>query len=231
VGAYAGEGANGLAGIRVVLLGPPGAGKGTQAKLLQEMFQGCQISTGDILRKAVAEKTPLGKEAASYIDRGTLVPDDVILNLVGHRIKEKDCANGFLLDGFPRTVAQADGLQQILQSLGQELDGVLSVQVPPQVIVQRLSGRRTCKDCGAMYHVAFSPSKKGGVCDHCDGALYQRNDDSPETIENRLKVYEEQTAPLVNYYRERSLLRELDGVGSVEEIHNRAVQALGGRVQ
>jgi adenylate kinase len=220
-----------LAGIRVVLLGPPGAGKGTQAKLLQERFQGYQISTGDILRKAVAEKTPLGIEAASYIDRGALVPDDVILNLVAERIKEKDCANGFLLDGFPRTVAQADGLQQILQSLGQELDGVLSVQVPTQVIVDRLSGRRTCKDCGAMYHVAFSPPKKAGTCDHCDGALYQRNDDSPETIETRLKVYENQTAPLVDYYREQGLLRDIDGVGSVEEIHRRVTQALGGRVQ
>ncbi len=220
-----------MAGIRVVLLGPPGAGKGTQAKLLQEKFQGCQISTGDILRKAVAEKTPLGKQAASYIDRGALVPDEVILNLVGQRIKEKDCANGFLLDGFPRTVAQADGLQQILRSLGQQLDGVLSVQVPAPVIVERLSGRRTCRECGAMYHVAFSPSKKSAVCDHCDGVLYQRNDDRPETIENRLKVYEEQTAPLVDYYRERGLLRQIDGVGSVEEIHHRVAQALGDRVQ
>jgi adenylate kinase len=215
--------------MRVVLLGPPGAGKGTQAKLLQEKFQGCQISTGDILRKAVAEQTPLGKEAASYIDRGTLVPDDVILNLVAERIQEADCANGFLLDGFPRTVAQADGLQQILKSLGQKLDGVLSVQVPQQVLVERLSGRRTCKDCGAMYHVTFSPSKKNGVCDHCAGALYQRNDDSPETITTRLKVYENQTAPLVNYYRERGLLREIDGVGSVEEIHERVLRALGER--
>ena len=226
-----GEGAKRLAGIRVVLLGPPGAGKGTQAKLLQDRFDGCQISTGDILRKAVAEKTALGKEAASYIDRGALVPDDVILNLVAQRIKEKDCANGFLLDGFPRTVAQADGLQHILRSLGQDLDGVLSIQVPPQVIVERLSGRRTCKDCGAMYHVALSPSEKDGVCDQCDGALYQRNDDNPETIAARLKVYENQTAPLVNYYRERGLLREIDGIGKVAEIHKRAVQALGGQVQ
>ncbi|HEX2228634.1 MAG TPA: adenylate kinase [Candidatus Binatia bacterium] len=216
--------------MRVVLLGPPGAGKGTQAKLLQEIFRGCQISTGDILRKAVAEKTPLGKEAASYIDRGALVPDEVILNLVAQRIQQADCADGFILDGFPRTVAQADGLQRILESLGQRLDGVLSVQVPPAIIVDRLSGRRTCKDCGAMYHVTFSPSKKSGVCDHCSGALYQRNDDIPETIGTRLKVYENQTAPLVNYYREQGLLREIDGVGSVEEIHKRAVGALGDRV-
>jgi adenylate kinase len=231
VGACAGEGANRLAGTRVVLLGPPGAGKGTQAKLLHEVIQGCQISTGDILRQAVAEKTPLGKEAASYIDRGALVPDDLILNLVGQRIKEKDCANGFLLDGFPRTVAQAEGLQQILKSLGQELDGVLSVQVPPQVVVERLSGRRSCKDCGAMYHITLSPSKKDGVCDRCDGALYQRTDDNPETIETRLKVYDSQTAPLVDYYRKRGLLRQIDGVGSVEEIHNRVMEVLGDQVR
>lgn len=220
-----------MAGIRVVLLGPPGAGKGTQAKLLQEMFEGCQISTGDNLRKAVAEKTALGKKAASYIDRGALVPDELILELVAQRIKEKDCADGFILDGFPRTVAQADGLQQILKSLGLELDSVLSVQVPTQVIVERLSGRRTCKDCGAMYHVDFGPSKKAGVCDHCDGALYQRKDDSPETIEARLKVYENQTAPLVNYYKQQGLLRDIDGVGSVPEIQQRVTQALGGGVQ
>jgi adenylate kinase len=220
-----------LAGIRVVLLGPPGAGKGTQAKLLQERFQGCQISTGDILRKAVADRTPLGKEAASYIECGALVPDGVILNLVAERIKDKDCANGFLLDGFPRTATQADGLQQILRSLDQELDGVLSVQVPSQVIVERLSGRRTCQDCGAMYHVTFGPAKKDGVCDQCGGALYQRNDDNPETVETRLKVYENQTAPLVDYYRERGLLRDIDGVGTVAEIHKRVAQALGDRVQ
>lgn len=219
-----------MAGIRVVLLGPPGAGKGTQAKLLQERLQGCQISTGDILRKAVAEKTSLGKQAASYIDRGALVPDDLMLNLVAQRIREEDCAGGFLLDGFPRTVAQADGLQQILESLGQKLDSVLSLRVPPQVIVERLSGRRTCKDCGAMYHVTFGPSKDSGVCDHCAGALYQRNDDNPETIEARLNVYENQTAPLANYYRERGLLRDVDGTGKVEEVHERAVRALGDRV-
>jgi adenylate kinase len=218
-----------LAGIRVVLLGPPGAGKGTQAKRLQEMFRGCQISTGDILRKAVADKTALGEEAASYIDRGALVPDEVILNLVAQRIQQADCADGFILDGFPRTVAQADGLQRMLEALGQQLDAVLSVQVPAAIIIDRLSGRRTCKDCGAMYHVTFSPSKENGVCDGCGGALEQRNDDIAETIETRLKVYEDQTAPLVNYYRQRALLRDIDGVGSVEEIHKRVVRALGDR--
>lgn len=220
-----------MAGIRVVLLGPPGAGKGTQAKLLQEMFEACQISTGDILRKAVAEQSPLGQEAASYIKSGALVPDGVILNLVAERVKEKDCAKGFLLDGFPRTIAQADGLQKILKPLALQLDCVLSVQVPTQIIVERLSGRRTCTDCGAMYHVVFGPPKKAGVCDQCGGSVYQRDDDREEIIAARLKVYEDQTAPLVKYYREQGLLREIDGVGSVEEIRRRVIEALGDLVQ
>ena len=214
-----------------MLLGPPGAGKGTQAKLLQEMFEACQISTGDILRKAVADKSPLGQEAASYLNSGALVPDDVILKLVAERLKEKDCAKGFLLDGFPRTIAQADGLQQILKPLGLKLDRVFSVQVPREVIVERLSGRRTCKECGAMYHTAFGPSKKAGVCDKCGGDLRQRDDDREETIAARLKVYESQTAPLVDYYRKQGLLREIDGVGSVEEIRGRVLAALGDLVQ
>jgi adenylate kinase len=220
-----------LTGIRVVLLGPPGAGKGTQAKLLQEMFEACQISTGDILRKAVAEKTPLGQEAASYLNSGALVPDGVILNLVAERIKEPDCSKGFLLDGFPRTIAQADGLDQILKPSGHKLDRVLSVQVPAQVIVERLSERRTCKSCGAMYHVVFGPAKNPGVCDKCGGALYQRDDDREETIAARLKVYQSQTAPLIDYYQQRGLLREIDGVGSVEEIRGRVIAALGDLVQ
>jgi adenylate kinase len=216
-----------LAGIRTVLLGPPGAGKGTQAKLLQERFEACQISTGDILRKAVAEKTPLGELAASYIQRGALVPDNVILDLVAARLKEPDCAKGFLLDGFPRTIAQADGLQKILQALGMELDHVLAVRVPLPVIVERLSGRRTCEGCGAMYHTVFGPPKEVGRCDSCGGALYQREDDREETVAARLKVYENQTAPLIDYYRTKGLLRDIDGVGGVDEINRRVIAALG----
>jgi adenylate kinase len=214
-------------GARVVLLGPPGAGKGTQAKLLQDEFGACQISTGDILRKAVAEQTPLGKEAADYINRGALVPDDVIVNLVAERLKERDCEKGFILDGFPRTIPQAQGLDGILKTMGLSLNGVLSVQVPESIIIERLAGRRTCRSCGALSHVVFNPPKKAGVCDRCGGELYQRDDDRGETIASRLKVYEKQTAPLANYYRERGLLREIDGVGEVNDIRARVTKALG----
>lgn len=215
------------AGARVVLLGPPGAGKGTQAKLLQEKFAACQISTGDILRKAVTEKTPLGQEAAQYIDRGALVPDEVIVKLVAERLKEKDCEAGFILDGFPRTIPQAESLDAILKEMRLSLNRVLSVQVPRAVIIERLAGRRNCKNCGALSHTVFNPPKMAGVCDQCGGELYQRHDDEEETVANRLKVYEKQTQPLVNYYRQRQLLREIDGVGAVEEIRARVLGALG----
>jgi adenylate kinase len=214
-------------GARVVLLGPPGAGKGTQAKLLQDEFGACQISTGDILRKAVDEQTTLGKEASGYINRGALVPDDVIVNLVAERLRERDCENGFILDGFPRTIPQAEGLDRILKTAGLSLNGVLSVQVPESIIIERLAGRRTCRSCGALSHMVFNPPKKAGVCDRCGGELYQRDDDREETIANRLKVYEKQTAPLANYYRERGLLREIDGVGEVDDIRARVTKALG----
>jgi adenylate kinase len=214
-------------GARVVLLGPPGAGKGTQAKLLQDEFGACQISTGDILRKAVAEQTPLGKEAAEYINRGALVPDDVIVNLVAERLKERDCEKGFILDGFPRTIPQAQGLDRILNTMGLSLNGVLSVQVPEGIIIERLAGRRTCRSCGALSHMVFNPPKKAGVCDRCGGELYQRDDDREGTIANRLRVYEKQTAPLANYYRERGLLREIDGVGEINDIRARVTKALG----
>jgi adenylate kinase len=215
------------AGARVVLLGPPGAGKGTQAKLLQDRFAARQISTGDILRRAVADQSPLGKQAAEYIRRGELVPDRLIIDLVAERLKEKDCETGFVLDGFPRTIAQAQSLEEILKRMGLGLDCVLSVQVPDKLIVERLSGRRTCKGCGALYHLVFDPPKTVGTCNRCGGELFQRDDDREETVTNRLKVYDDQTAPLVSYYRERSLLREIDGVGEVEAIGKRVVRALG----
>lgn len=212
---------------RVVLLGPPGAGKGTQAKLLQEAFGVCQISTGDILRKAVAEQTPLGKEAAAYIDRGTLVPDDLIVNLVAERLKETDCEAGFILDGFPRTIPQAESLDRILKKLGLSLNRVLSVRVPKAVIIERLAGRRTCRRCDALYHVAFDPPRQDGVCDRCGGELFQRDDDREETIARRLDVYDAQTAPVADYYRRLGILNEVDGVGAIEDIRGRVIRALG----
>jgi adenylate kinase len=221
-----------LTGVaRVVLLGPPGAGKGTQAKLLQDEFGAVQISTGDILRKAVADEIPLGKEAAGYINSGALVPDSLIVNLVAERLKEKDCENGFVLDGFPRTIPQAESLDEILKKMGFNLNCVLSVQVPHSEIIERLAGRRTCRKCGALCHVAFNPPKRDDICDRCGGELYQRDDDKEQTIANRLQVYERQTAPLINYYRERGLLREIDGVGEIGQIRARVAAALGGLVQ
>ena len=218
------------ASARVVLLGPPGAGKGTQAKLLEQEFGAVQISTGDILRKAVADQSPLGKQAGDYITRGALVPDDVIIDLIAERLQQKDCARGFLLDGFPRTIPQAESLDAILKKLALSLNGVLSVQVPREVIIERLAGRRTCKKCGALSHVVFDPPKRAGVCDRCGGELFQRDDDREETIANRLKVYEAQTAPLVDYYRRQGTLREIDGVGSIDQIRARVMSALGGLV-
>lgn len=218
-------------GARVVLLGPPGAGKGTQANLLEQKFAVCRISTGDILRKAVAEKTRVGQTAAQYISRGALVPDDVIVELVTERLKQKDCDRGFILDGFPRTIPQAESLDAILEEMGLGLNRVLSVQVPHEVVIERLAGRRTCKSCGALSHVKLNPTRKDGVCDQCGGETYQRADDREETIAQRLKVYQEQTVPLVDYYRRRSLLREIDGVGAVDEIRGRITDVLGDLAQ
>jgi len=179
----------------------------------------------------VAEQTPLGKQASDYIDRGALVPDSVIVNLVAERLKEKDCEPGFILDGFPRTIPQAESLDAILKKMGLNLNCVLSVQVPEKIIIERLAGRRTCKNCGALSHVVFNPPKRAGVCDRCGGELDQRDDDREETVANRLKVYQSQTAPLISYYRERGLLSEIDGVGEIDEIRSRVIQALGDRVK
>jgi adenylate kinase len=216
-----------LAGLRIVLLGPPGAGKGTQAKLLQEEFPACQVSTGDILRKAVAEQTKVGKEASEFIDRGALVPDSVIVKLVAERLKDNDCRKGFILDGFPRTIPQAQSLEEILKKMGLGLQHVLLMQVPAGLIVERLAGRRICRDCGALYHRSFDPPKQQGVCDRCGGELRQRDDDREETVKARLDVFDAQTAPLADYYRQRGILREIDGVGKVEEIQRRVIKVLG----
>jgi adenylate kinase len=212
--------------LRVVFFGPPGAGKGTQAKLLEQKFGACQVSTGEILRKAAREESALGKEAADYLDRGDLVPDEVMVRLVAERLRQPDCQGGFILDGFPRTIAQADELERILKNSGLELKSALGLQAPNDVLIKRLSGRRTCNKCGSLHHLAFNPPAKPGTCDRCGGGLYQREDDREEMIAGRLRVYENQTAPLKEYYRKRGLLKEIDGVGSVQEVGERVLRAV-----
>jgi adenylate kinase len=204
--------------MRLVLLGAPGAGKGTQAKKLIEKYRIPQISTGDILRKAVADGTPLGKEAKVIMDKGELVPDKIVLGLVEERVKQNDCKNGYILDGFPRNTAQAEALDKMLNDLRMLLDSALSVDVPKEDLMKRLTGRRTCKNCQQMYNVFYSTPKKDGVCDKCGGELFQRDDDKEATIKKRLDVYDAQTAPLINYYKERGILKTVQGIGSIDEI-------------
>jgi len=213
--------------IRAVLLGAPGAGKGTQAKMLIEKFRIPQISTGDILRKAVADGTPLGKEAKVIMDQGGLVSDKIVLGLVEERIKQPDCKAGFILDGFPRNTAQAEALDKILTGLGMPLTVALNIDVDMNDLLKRLTGRRTCKSCQQMYNIHFSPPKKEGVCNKCGGALFQRDDDKEETIKKRLDVYEKQTAPLIDYYSRKKIMKTVMGTGSIDEIFKKAVSALG----
>ncbi|MEW6108161.1 MAG: adenylate kinase [Nitrospirota bacterium] len=215
--------------MRVVLLGAPGAGKGTQAKKLIEKYTIPQISTGDILRKAVADGTPLGKEAKAVMDRGELVPDKIVLGLVEERLKQDDCKKGYILDGFPRNTAQAEALDGILTSMGAPLSTALSIDVDKDDLMKRLTGRRTCKKCQQMYNVYFSPSKKEGVCDKCGGDLFQRDDDKEDTIKKRLDVYEAQTAPLIDYYSKKGILKSVKGIGSIDDIFNKVCAVLGGK--
>jgi adenylate kinase len=209
--------------MRIILLGPPGAGKGTQAKLLVERLGVPQISTGDMLRTAVKDGSPLGREAKAFMDRGALVPDAVIIGLVRERLQGSDCARGYILDGFPRTVAQAEALETALAGLRVRLDHVLCLDVPTEDLVVRIAGRRTCRQCGAMSHVRFSPTKREGICDACGGETYQRDDDREDTVRRRLGVYAEQTAPLVRLYEGRGLLRRVAGTGEILEIFSRMV--------
>jgi adenylate kinase len=212
--------------MRIVLLGAPGAGKGTQAKKLVEAYGIPQVSTGDILREAVAQGTALGKEAKAYMDRGELVPDTVVLGLVKERLVQPDCQRGFILDGFPRNTAQAEALDGLLKELQMPLQAAISVEVPFEDLMKRLTGRRTCRGCGQMYNIYFSPPQKEGVCDKCGGELYQRDDDREETIRRRLEVYEAKTAPLIQYYEGKGILKRIQGTGSIEEIFQRLTAAL-----
>ncbi len=213
--------------MRLILLGPPGAGKGTQAKLLTDRLGVPQISTGDILRQAVANDTELGRKAKSFMDQGALVPDPVVIGIIQEWLREPDCARGYILDGFPRTLIQAEALSRALTSLSSALDRVLSVEVPEEDLVKRLAGRRVCRGCGHMFHIDTHPPRQTGICDKCGDALYQRDDDKEETIRHRLRVYQDQTKPLVAYYDKMGLLRRIDGRGTVEEISRRIDRALG----
>ncbi len=212
--------------MRVVLVGPPGSGKGTQAKLLAAHYGIPQISTGDIFRASIAAATEFGRRAKHYMDAGELVPDEVTIAIVRDRLAQDDTAPGFLLDGFPRNVPQAEALRGILDELGTPLDVVLELQVDDDEVVRRISGRRTCRKCGHLWHVEFDPPAVDGVCDVCGGALFQRDDDLPETVLRRIEVYAEQTAPLIGFYREAGLLRSIVATGQVDEITKHAVDAL-----
>jgi adenylate kinase len=213
--------------MRIVLLGAPGAGKGTQAKKLIEKYGMPQISTGDLLRAAVKEGTKLGVEAKGFMDRGELVPDTVVLGMVEERLGKDDCKAGFILDGFPRNTAQAMALDDMLKTLGMPVDAALSVDVPFEDLMKRLTGRRTCRECGQMYNVYFSPSSKEGACDKCGAALFQRDDDREETIKKRLDVYSAQTAPLMDYYKAQGILKSVCGTGDIEAIFGRVQAELG----
>ena len=204
--------------MRVIFLGPPGAGKGTQARELSREWGVPQIATGEMLRDAVAAGTPLGREAKRVMDSGGLVPDDVMIGLIAERLRQPDAARGFILDGFPRTIAQAEALDRLLKDLGHSLDAVLYFQVSEPELLRRLTGRRLCRQCQTAYHLVSAPPRRPGVCDRCGGELYQRPDDSEETVRRRLDVYSRQTAPLLDYYGGRGRLTTIDGEGSVESI-------------
>jgi len=213
--------------MRIVLLGAPGAGKGTQAKKLVEKYGTPQVSTGDLLRAAVAAGTALGKEAKSFMDKGELVPDRVVLGMVEERLKQDDCKKGYILDGFPRNTSQAEALDKMLAALNMSLDAALSVDVPFDDLMKRLTGRRTCKACGQMYNIYSSASKKEGVCDKCGGALFQRDDDKEETIKKRLEVYTASTAPLIDYYNKKGIVKSVAGTGSIDDIFKQVCSKLG----
>jgi len=213
--------------VKVVLFGPPGAGKGTQAKSICNRYSIPHISTGDIFRKNISENTPLGIEAKKYIDNGQLVPDEVTINMVKDRLQAEDCRMGYLLDGFPRTVHQANALEEFLDDRKESLDTALLIQVPSEFILERMTGRRVCPSCGASYHVKFNPTKIESKCDVCGSDIIQRKDDSEETVKERLAVYERQTQPLIEYYKEKDLLSVVDGTKAINEVFESICKILG----
>lgn len=213
--------------MNIVLLGPPGAGKGTQAKQIEEKYSIPHISTGDIFRKNIKEKTPLGVTAKEYIDKGYLVPDDITIAIVEDRLKQDDCFKGFLLDGFPRTIEQADALDKVLKMQDKKVEFVINIQVPEEELIKRLTGRRVCTACGASYHMIFNPPKEDGICDLCEGKLIQRPDDSIETVTNRLGVYRKQTEPLINYYKNKQILYNINGEQDIQKVFSDICSILG----
>jgi len=214
--------------MNLIFLGPPGAGKGTQASMLSVALKIPQISTGDILRSAVRAGTPMGVRAKSFMDSGSLVPDEVVVGIVAERLQDDDCTKGFILDGFPRTVAQADALSEVLAGLGKQIEHVISITVDDEELLSRISGRRMCAKCGKGYHLQFDPPKVPGVCDNCGSNLYQRDDDKVETMRKRLDEYYLKTAPLIDYYSAKNMLRTISGIGAIEEIQQNILKGIEG---
>ena len=213
--------------MKIIMLGAPGAGKGTQAKMIAEKYSIPHISTGDIFRANIKNGTELGKKAKSYMDKGQLVPDELTLDLIMDRFKQDDCKNGYVLDGFPRTIPQAEALDTALKAKGEKVDFAIDVDVPDENIVKRMGGRRACVGCGATYHVVYSPTKVEGVCDKCGEELIVRDDDKPETVLNRLEVYHNQTQPLIDYYNEQGILKSVDGTVDMKDVFKTIVEILG----
>ena len=213
--------------MKIVMLGAPGAGKGTQAKKIAAKYNIPHVSTGDIFRANIKGGTELGKEAKSYMDAGKLVPDELTVRILLDRVSEDDCKNGYVLDGFPRTIPQAEVLDKELTKAGEKIDYAINVEVPDENIVDRMSGRRGCPKCGASYHIKYIPPKKEGICDSCGSELVLRDDDKPETVKNRLKVYHEQTQPLIDYYTKQGVLREVDGTVDPEDVFKAITDILG----
>jgi len=212
--------------MNLIFLGAPGAGKGTQAKKVSEKYGIPQISTGDMLREAVAKGTELGKKAKEYMDKGELVPDEIVIGIVKERLQQPDCERGFILDGFPRTLAQAKALDEMLKELNKKIDGVINIAVPEEEVVKRIVNRRTCRNCGAVYHLIYNPPKEDNKCDKCGGELYQRDDDKEETVRERFRVYKQNTEPLIDYYRKKGVLYDVDGTKDINGVWEEIVAVL-----